>query len=152
MKTLPIWQKCQKLPLGNRLFSTLFCLAAPYFGSIKPRFIRLEPGLCEVALKKRRAVHNHIGTVHAIAICNLAEAAAGSMTDATVPADLRWIPKGMTVEYLKKAATDLTAIAQPLNQARADEPGDFPVEVRVLDQHNIMVVRAVIAMWISARH
>jgi len=56
-------------------------------------------------------VLNHIGTVHAIAMCNMAELAGGTMTEVTVPATHRWIPKGMTVEYLKKAETDLIAIA-----------------------------------------
>lgn len=45
---------------------------------------------------------NHIGTVHAIAMCNMAELAGGTMTEVTVPSTHRWIPKGMTVEYLKR--------------------------------------------------
>ncbi|AFU98532.1 hotdog fold domain-containing protein [Simiduia agarivorans] len=151
MNTLHIWQTCQRYPLGSWLFSRLFCLKAPYFGSIRPRFVQLAPELCEVHLKKRRAVHNHIGTVHAIAICNLAEAAAGTMTDATVPKSHRWIPKGMTVEYQKKAGTDLKAIARPMNGAKADEPGDYPVEVLVTDTNGDQVFRAVISMWISER-
>lgn len=151
MNVLKVWQRCQSLPLGNWLFSRLFCMTAPYFGSIKPRFVRLAPALCEVHMKKRRAVHNHIATVHAIAICNLAEAAAGAMTEATVPKSHRWIPKGMTVEYQKKAGTDLKAIARPLNDAKADLAGDYPVEVLVTDTRGEQVVRAVINMWISER-
>jgi hypothetical protein len=42
-------------------------------------------GRCEVRIRDRRRVHNHIGTVHAIALCNLAELSAGVMTDATIP-------------------------------------------------------------------
>jgi Domain of unknown function (DUF4442) len=44
----------------------------------------------------------------------MAELAGGTMTDATVPNTHRWIPKGMQVEYLKKANTDLVAIATPV--------------------------------------
>ena len=58
-------------------------------------------------------MHNHIGTVHAIALCNLAELSAGVMTDATIPASMRWIPKGMTVEYLKKATGTMRGVATP---------------------------------------
>ena len=43
-------------------------------------------------------------------MCNMAELAAGTMTDVTVPGNYRWIPKGMTVEYLAKAETDLTVL------------------------------------------
>lgn len=35
-------------------------------------------------------------------MCNMAELAGGTMTEVTVPSTHRWIPKGMTVEYLKK--------------------------------------------------
>ena len=62
-------------------------------------------------MRKRRAVQNHIGTVHAIAMCNLAEIAAGTMTEISIPASMRWLPKGMQVEYLKKADSDVEAIA-----------------------------------------
>lgn len=47
-------------------------------------------------IRDRRRVHNHLGTVHAIALCNLAELSADVMTDATIPLDMRWIPKGMS--------------------------------------------------------
>ena len=60
---------------------------------------------------KRREVLNHIGTVHAIALCNAAELAAGTMTDASIAKGHRWIPKGMTVEYLAKADGDIRAVA-----------------------------------------
>lgn len=138
-------------PGGKWLFSRVICWKAPYFGSIRPYFQSLEPGRSIVTMSKRRAVTNHIGTVHAIAICNLAEIAAGTMTEATVPRSHRWIPKGMTVEYLRKAETDLTANAtiEPIPEFN----GSFalPVEVDVVDSHQKTVFRATISMWISPR-
>ncbi|HAB05599.1 MAG TPA: thioesterase, partial [Alcanivorax sp.] len=62
--------------------------------------------------KKRRAVENHIGTVHVIAICNAMEAAMGALAEASIPKHLRWIPKGMDVRYTAKATSDITAIAE----------------------------------------
>ena len=58
---------------------------APYFGTIRPSFLDLQPKLCRVAMKKRRAVENHIGTVHALAMGNLCELAAGMCTEVTIP-------------------------------------------------------------------
>jgi hypothetical protein len=78
---------------GYWIFSRRVCLKAPCFATIVPRFVALEPGRCEVRVRDRRRVHN-IGTVRAIALCNLAELGAGVMTDATIPAWMRWIPKG----------------------------------------------------------
>ena len=84
--------------VGPAQFSTLIGQVAPYFASIAPQFVELRPGYAEVTFPKRREVLNHIGTVHAIALCNAAELAAGTMTDASIPAGCRWIPRGMTVD------------------------------------------------------
>ncbi|MSO98928.1 MAG: DUF4442 domain-containing protein [Rhodospirillaceae bacterium] len=150
--TLAIWARLTALPFGNWLFTRLVCFQAPYFASISPRFEDLRAGSCTVTMKKRRRVHNHIGTVHAIAICNLAEVAAGTMTEATTPATHRWIPKGMTVEYLKKAATDLRAVAVFASPPAFDAAAlDAPVTVTVTDTANETVFRAVITMRISPR-
>ncbi len=149
--TLSTWQRLSKLPAGKWAFARLVCWKAPYFGSIRPAFVELRPGYCEARIKKRRAVLNHIGTVHAIAMCNMAELAGGTMTDVTVPATYRWIPKGMSVEYVKKAETDLKAVAEikPIPQFGA--AAELPVTVNVIDADNQTVFRAVITMWVSPK-
>lgn len=149
--TLSTWQRLSKKPAGKWAFSRLVCWKAPYFGSIRPAFVELRPGYCEVLIKKRRRVLNHIGTVHAIAMCNMAELAGGTMTEVTVPAGYRWIPKGMTVEYIAKAETNLKAVARtdPLPQFAA--AAELPVTVTVTDSANQAVFRAVITMWVSPR-
>ena len=103
MSVLSTYQNLARWPAGRWLFSRLVCWKAPYFSSIAPRIETLEPGRCIATLRHRRAVTNHIGTVHAIALCNLAEFTGGLACDATIPASMRWIPKGMAVAYLKKA-------------------------------------------------
>ena len=148
---LALWNRMSGLPMGKWLFPKLVCFKAPYFGSIAPRFQELRHGYCRVALRNRRAVHNHIGTVHAIAMCNLAEITAGTLIETTLPTTHRWIPKGMTVEYLKKAATDLIAVAE-LNPVPAFAgPQDLPITVTVKDAQDQAVFRAVISMWITPR-
>ncbi|AOX99733.1 hotdog fold domain-containing protein [Jeongeupia sp. USM3] len=148
---LNLWQRCSRLPAGRWLFSRLVCFKAPYFGSISPRFERLEPGRCELTIAKRRKVLNHIGTVHAIAMCNMAELAAGTMTDVTIPASHRWIPKGMQVGYLKKAETGLRAVATVTQPPVWSDGQDLPVNVDVTDAAGQVVVRATITMWVSAK-
>jgi acyl-coenzyme A thioesterase PaaI-like protein len=149
---LSLYRRITRWPAGHWVFSRLVCLKAPYFATIAPRFVVLEPGRCEVRIRDRRRVHNHIGTVHAIALCNLAELAAGVMTDATIPADTRWIPKGMTVEYLKKAVGTMHGIATP-EAALTDVGGgkEWPVEVQVRDAGGETVFRARVMMWVSPR-
>ena len=151
-ETLTLWNRLSRLPGGRALFSRLVCFKAPYFGSIRPRFFRLEPGLAEVRMQKRRAVQNHIGTVHAIAMCNMAELAGGTMTDVTVSPAQRWIPKGMTVRYLRKATSGLRAVAKPASDLpRAGESGDYPVRVEVRDADDVVVFDAEIQMWVSPK-
>ena len=148
---IAIWNRLSALPFGKWLFAKLVCVKAPYFSSINPRFVEFRPGYCVVTMKKRRSVTNHIGTVHAIAVCNLAELAAGTMTEATVPPTHRWIPKGMTVEYLKKTPTDLRAVATLDPIPVFGGAADVPVPVVVTDTKDNVVFRAVITMHISPR-
>lgn len=145
------WQRLGRWPGGRWLFSRLICLRAPYFASISPRFLALRPGHCEVTIRNRRAVRNHLGTVHAIAMCNMAELAAGLMTEVSVPASHRWIPKGMSVEYLKKAGSGLRATAAWEAMPEFGPAMELPVPVSITDSHGTVVFRAVIRMWVTPR-
>ena len=109
-----------------------------------------RPGFARVSMRKRRAVQNHIGTVHAIAMCNLAEMAAGTLTEISIPASMRWLPKGMQVEYLKKAETDVEAHAT-VGAVTEGTSQDVPVTVEVRNRARETVVRAVITMWVTPR-
>src|SRR5579863_3111128 len=110
-KSLTLFRRLGASASGRWLYSRLICLRAPYFATIAPLVLELAPGRCVVRLRDRRRVRNHIGTVHAIALCNAAELAAGLATDAAIADAQRWIPKGMSVHYLRKASGTLTAIA-----------------------------------------
>lgn len=96
--------------MGPEMFSQGIAQVAPYFSTIDPEVVTLKPGYCEVHLKNQKKVHNHLGTVHAIAMCNAAELAGGMTTDVSIPSGARWIPQGMSVEYLAKAKTDLKVV------------------------------------------
>jgi acyl-coenzyme A thioesterase PaaI-like protein len=145
------WDRLGGNAVGRWLFSRIICLKAPYFASIRPLFHRLEPGICEVRFRIRRAVLNHIGTVHAIAMCNAAELAGGLATEVTLPDTHRWIPRGMRVEYLRTATTDLIATARcTLPRTLADQQ-TLEVVVEIRDTADTVVVRALIDMHVSRR-
>ena len=149
---LRLYRKFTRYPAGHWLFSRAVCFKAPYFGSIKPTIHLLENGRCEASIPHRRAVQNHIGTVHAIALCNLAELCAGVMIDASLPHDMRWIPKGMTVQYLKKANGTMRAVATPMIPIASATTGyDLPINVDVLDPAGEQVFHAEIRMWLSPK-
>ncbi len=149
---LRAWQALTRIPLGKRVFTRAICFKAPYFGSIRPRFVELGPGHCVATVPKHRAITNHLGTIHAIALCNLAELAGGIMTEASVPPTHRWIPKGMTVEYLKKAGTDVRARAYFDRMPDfGDEGFELPAQIEIADRAGDAVFRGTITMWISPR-
>jgi acyl-coenzyme A thioesterase PaaI-like protein len=135
--------------VGPEQFTATICQVAPYFSTIQPSVIALRPGYAEATVPLRREVTNHLGTMHAIALCNAAELVAGSMTDASIPEGYRWIPKGMSVEYLAKVKTDVRAVADGsgIDWAQA---GDLVVPVDVFDTDGKKVFAARITMNVKA--
>jgi len=150
MNALKLYQQFSRYPLGRWLFSRLVCFKAPYFGSISPTIESLEPGRIVATIAHRRRVQNHIGTVHAIALCNLAEFCAGTVIEASLPKHLRWIPKGMTVRYLKKAAGTMRAEGV-LPALQGDGPQDVVILVPIRDPNGQVVFEADITMYVTPR-
>jgi acyl-coenzyme A thioesterase PaaI-like protein len=148
--TLRAWERMRKSSFGRWLFARTVSRRAPYFGTIRPRFLELQPKSCRVAMRKRRAVEDHIGTVHALAMGNLCELAAGLCTEVTIPVGMRWIPRGMTIEYLAKAETDVVATAR-LDKTEWAGAENVGVPITVSDANGKEVVRAVITMYVSPR-
>jgi acyl-coenzyme A thioesterase PaaI-like protein len=150
LQILEAWHRLGQRPFGRWLFARAVCWRAPYFATIRPQFHELSPGRCAVGLKRRRAVLNHLGSVHAIAIANLCELAAGVLMEATLPATHRWIPRGMTIEYLARAESDVLATAR-LDRSTWDAAESVGVPVTVADLAGRETVRAVISMYVSPR-
>ena len=148
---LDLWKKTTALPAGKRLFSIAFAQKAPYFASIRPRFTVIEPNRAELVIRDRRRVHNHLGTVHAIALCNGLEAAMGALAEATIPSHKRWIPKGMEVSYTAKATTDITCIAETdPAQWTSDDP-DLPVRVKGVRKDGTVVIEGEIRLYVTEK-
>ncbi|MFD2179708.1 hotdog fold domain-containing protein [Veronia pacifica] len=142
-KSLKAYNYLSGFSLGRAFFNWAICFQAPYFRTIKPKFVELKPGQAIISMKKRRAVTNHLKTVHAIAMCNMAELAGGMMAEVSVPDKAKWIPIGMTVKYLKKAKTDLIATAEA-EDIDWSTSGEKQVTVNVTDTENILVFTALI--------
>jgi acyl-coenzyme A thioesterase PaaI-like protein len=147
-----LYKKSTAIPLvGERLFSLAFAQKAPYFWSIRPRFTAIEPNHAELVIPKRRAVQNHLGTVHAIALCNGLEAAMGALAEATIPSHKRWIPKGMEVSYTAKATTDIVCIAETDPEQWASDDPDLPVRVRGVREDGTVVIEGVIRLYVTEK-
>jgi len=151
-----LYKKTTSLPVvgplvGDRLFSLAFAQKAPYFASIRPRFTVVEPNHAELVIPKRRAVQNHIGTVHAIALCNGLEAAMGALAESTIPKNKRWIPKGMDITYTAKATSDITCIAETDPEQWTGDDPDLPVRVKGVRDDGTVVIEGVIKLWVTEK-
>lgn len=135
---------------GRAVISRAVAVKAPYFTSIAPRFTRFEPGIVEAEVRFRRAVTNHIGSVHAIVMCNLAELVGGCAVELAVAPHLRWIPVGMEVRYESIARTDIRGVGDVRSLDLAT-PGDKTVPVEVFDTSGKRVFSAFITMRLSAK-
>ena len=145
-----LWKSLNTKPGGKWLFTKLIAVKAPYFSSIKARFDELDVGRSALTLWDKRSMHNHIGTVHAIAMCNAAELVAGITSDFSVPSDIRWIPKGMNVRYLKPARGTLS-VKGSLPAIVSGQTADVPVSVSITDSAGDEVFSAEITMYCSPK-
>ncbi len=148
-KTLGLYQKLSKFPFGNYIFTKGLTFSAPYFASIHPLITEVNPGYCKATIKDRRCIRNHLGSINAGAMCTLSELVGGLAVEAALPSNLRWIPKEMTVQYIKKAKGTLTGICS-FDPALL-VPGDIKLALEIKDEAGDTVLKASILFYISKR-
>jgi acyl-coenzyme A thioesterase PaaI-like protein len=135
---LDLWRRLAPLPGGPWLFSKLFGFAVPYSGSVAPRIKVLEPGHAVVEIPGRRANRNHLGSVHAIALVNLAEITSGLALMTGLPPTVRGIVTGLSMTYHKKARGPIRGVAHVAVPA-VSEDRDFDVTAECFDGAGTLV-------------
>ena len=103
------WNRAKGSSFGRWLFSRAAGRFAPYTGTIGARIEEIEPGHSVVTLRDRKAVRNHLNSIHAVALANVTELAGSLSIIASMQPDTRMIPVRLETEYLKKARGLLTA-------------------------------------------
>jgi uncharacterized protein (TIGR00369 family) len=144
------WDRLHRYPGGKALFSRLVGRAAPYTGTIGARIVELRDGFARVTLRDRRAVRNHLRSVHAVALANLAELTGNVAVAYTLPDDARFIVAGMSIDYLKKARGTITGECEcPV--PRSIERVEYDVPVTMYNEAREVVARATLRTLVGPK-
>ena len=144
------WKQLRGLPGGSWLFSKILGWTVPYTGSVSPRILNFEPGRARVAIRERRAIRNHLRSVHAVALVNVAELAGNLAALASMPADARFIVLGLSIEYLKKARGTIVASADT-EPVTSSEKREYEIPVSLTDEAGDVVARATIRTLVGPK-
>ena len=111
------------LPAGARssILSKAFGKVVPYVGTTGIYYETVEPNQVVVSLNNTKAVQNHIGSIHAVAITLLAETATGFILGLNLPADRVLLIKSYSVNFyrpIKKG--QMAAVASLSDEQRLD--------------------------------
>jgi len=145
------WRRLRGIPGGRWIFSKMLGTMAPYTGTMGARIVELSPGYSKWTLRDRRRVRNHLNSIHAVALVNLAEVASGTAMIAGLQPGTRGIVRGLSIEYLKKARGTLTAECRCTPPAVASET-DYTVEATITDATGDVVARASVRWLLSPRN
>lgn len=144
------WENVCHWPLGKRLFSFMIGVYIPYTGSISAKVVELKSGYARVQLRERRKVRNHLNSIHAIALANLAEFTGNLAVVAGMPDDARFIVKNFFIEYLKKARGTLTGECT-CEAIESNAKRDVEVKINIKNADGDIVATAVMQTLIGPK-
>lgn len=107
--TISTWNRLTRYPGGRALFSVLAGMQVPYTGTIGARVEELRAGYARVSMRDRRRVRNHLKSIHAVALTNLAEMTGNLAVMCAQGPQARWIISSFETTFMKKARGRITA-------------------------------------------
>lgn len=132
-RVVVMWNKLGHSAAGRKLFNFMLGRVVPYSGNIKAEVLSLGEGEVSIAMNDRRAVRNHLKSIHAIALANLGELASGMAMFSKVMNSTRAIVVDLEIKYLKKARGRLIASGRANPPDIIDSPIKSIVEAEIKD-------------------
>lgn len=98
-----ILKAVQLLPKSTQSFvlTKAFSKIVPYVGTTGIVYEEVSPNKLVVSLENKKAVQNHIGSVHAVAVTLLAETATGFVLAVNLPSDRVLLVKSYEVNFYR---------------------------------------------------
>lgn len=145
-----LWDLLSPLPGGKAVFSRAIGLAAAYTSTIGAKVEMVRRGYAEVRLSDKPSVRNHLQSIHAVALVNLAELTGNLALAYTLPDDARFIVAGISIEYLKKARGTIRGICEcPL--VETSEKREYAIEVSMRNTVGEEVARATLRSLVGPK-
>ena len=144
-----LWDRLHGIPGGKRVYSRFIGLAAPYTGTIRGRVVELRHGYAEVQMRDRPGLRNHLRSVHAIALVNLAELAGNLCLAYSLPDDARFIVAGLDITYVKKARGTITG--RCTFTVASSERAEYAVPVELSNAEGDVVARATLRTLVGPK-
>lgn len=128
--------------LSRWVVGTFLRLSSPFNAPLRAKLEVWESTRCRIRVGDRRALHNHLGGVHAAALVTAGETPAGLVILKNFPFDrYRLILKNLSTEYERQARTDIVAeatvseatLAQAKQAVEAGEPYFIAIETVISD-------------------
>lgn len=132
------WKFLSTKPGGKYVFSKLLGLMVPYSGSVSPQIEELEPGFCRIRIQERRALRNHLNSIHALALANVGELCSGLATVTQLSPDMRAIVTSLQIDYKKKARGQIVVEAR-VKLPPIEKETEFDVESKLSNAQNDLV-------------
>ena len=143
------WKRLAPLPFGKRIFSWAVGRTAPYTGTVRGVYTDVRPGYARVELADRRAVRNHLASIHAVALVNLAEMTSGVALMTALPPGVRGIVTGLSISYLKKARGRLVCETHAQPPLTIPESMSHDAEASITDAQGHIVAQATVHWRLS---
>ncbi len=144
------WDRLHGLPGGKHIFSRAVGRVAPYSGSIPFVVEELSAGYSRISLVESGPIRNHLGSIHAIALANLAELSGNLALAYGMPSDARFIVTELKMEYLKKARGRIEARCQTAIPSSSDRRS-YEIEVEIFDANQSLVSRCLLTSLVGPR-
>lgn len=144
------YDKVEGLPGGKKLFSRAVGRMAPYTGSVEANVVELRVGYARVELPDQRKVRNHLRSIHAVALVNLAELTGNLALSYSLPDDARFIVAGLSIDYIKKARGTITGVSESPVPSTS-ERCEYDVPVVMSDADGQVVARATLKSLVGPK-